>query len=80
MGKEPTKFEMKLPIVSEGSAKIVIDGVDITDKVRKVTIHAEAGGLTEVYITFAANVDLEGEAILHLRDFAGDELGADNED
>ena len=80
MVKKSTKFKMKLPIMSTGDAKIVIDGIDITDKVKRVTIRAAAGELTEVFVTFAAGVDLEGEAILQLRDCAGEELGADDED
>ena len=80
MGKEYTKVKMKLPVTSTGDVKIVIDEIDITDKVRKVEISAEAGELTKVSITFGAGVDLEGEAILHLRDCADKELGSDNED
>ena len=80
MSKNPAKFEMKLPIISAGDVKIIIDGIDITDKVKKVKIIAEAGELTEVFVTFAAGVDLEGEAILRLRDCAGKKLGEGNED
>ena len=74
MTKEYAKFEMKLPIVPAGDAKIVIDGIDITDQVKRVTIHAEAGKVTEVFVTFAAGVDLEGEAVLKLLDYTGESL------
>ena len=80
MSKNPAKFEMKLPIISAGDVKIIINGIDIADKVKKVKIIAEAGKLTEIFVTFAAGVDLEGEAILKLLDHTGEPLEKKDED
>lgn len=80
MTEKTRKFSMKLPIVSSGECSIIIDGIDMTDKVREVRISAGVDELTTVTLVLGAGVDVEGEAIVKLLDFAGDELEVDNED
>ena len=66
-------FKMKLPLIPMDLKKvsIVVDGIDLTDKIKEVNIHAAAGKLTKVTIRFGAEVDVEGEAILNLLDHTG---------
>ncbi len=69
----PSKFKMTLPIIPLDikEVSIVIDDIDLTDKIQEVTIHSAAGKLTTVTIKFGAAVDLKGEAILNLLDHTG---------
>jgi len=71
------KFKMTLPLVplDINKVSIVVDGIDLTEKIKEVTIHARAGELTIVTLKFGASVDLEGEAILKLLDYEGKPLG-----
>ena len=72
----PSKFKMTLPIIplDIDEVSIIIDDIDLTDKIQDVTIHAAAGKLTTVTIKFGAAVDVKGEAIVKLLDHTGEPL------
>ena len=72
----PSKFEMTLPIIPLDikEVSIIVDDIDLTDKIQEVTIHSAAGKLTTVTIKFGARVDVKGEAVLSLLDHTGKPL------
>ena len=69
--RKSVSFKIKMPLMSMGDVSVVVDGIDLTDKIRSLTLHAVVGGLTELTIKFSAGVDIEGEAILNLLDYTG---------
>lgn len=77
--RNPRSFKIKMPLMAMGEVSVVIDGIDLTNQIKTLELRAAVGELTELTITFSAAVDIEGEAMLKLLDFACDELGADNE-
>lgn len=76
-----SEFKIKMPIVAAGSGvSVVVDGIDLTDKIREIYIHARVGEVTELVIKFGAAVDIEGEAIVKLLDHEGKLIGGEDED
>ena len=77
---KPKAFKIKMPIIPAGhGVSVVIDGMELKDKIKAIRLQAEVGKLTELTIVFGAGVDIEGEAVLKLLDHTGKELGTDNE-
>ncbi len=76
----PSKFKMTLPIIPLDirEVSIVVDDIDLTNKIQEVTIHSAAGKLTTVTIKFGAAVDLKGEAIMKLLDHTGKPLAEED--
>lgn len=71
----PKSFKIKMPIVPAGhGVSVVIDGIELKDKIKAIRLQAEVGELTELTIVFGAGVDIEGEAVLSLLDHTGKPL------